>query len=204
MYLRSFERLRLRLCNAPSCLDHKQLANPQVLEFSAARRIRTLGKHGRHPRGYSSKPDYLHSAYLIQWLRSLCPVTKLTSANTEPIKTLHGTKRTRATAANVGRALSWTLLVVGAISLAYAAYVISDRAVYQQAEIHKFESPTASSNSGFVTQQVRRHTARVLIPQLLSFLRLAHVHAPVLRLPGVDGVLRHSQLPRHVLRPAVG
>src|SRR5208337_4581133 len=39
---------------------------------------------------------------------------------------------------------------------------------------------------------------RVLIPQLLRFLRLAHVHPAVLRLPGVDRVLRHSHFPRHV------
>ena len=33
--------------------------------------------------------------------------------------------------------------------------------------------------------------ARVLIAQLLGFLRLAHIHPPVLRLPRVDRVLRH-------------
>ena len=35
---------------------------------------------------------------------------------------------------------------------------------------------------------------------LLRLLRLAHVHTPVLRLPGVDRVLRHSHFSRYVLR----
>jgi len=32
----------------------------------------------------------------------------------------------------------------------------------------------------------------------LRFLRLAHIHAAILRLPGIDRVLRHSLLPRHI------
>src|SRR5581483_10613741 len=41
---------------------------------------------------------------------------------------------------------------------------------------------------------------RVLLPQLLGFLRLADIHSAVLRLPGVDRVLRHPHLARHILR----
>src|SRR5204862_7787848 len=39
----------------------------------------------------------------------------------------------------------------------------------------------------------------VLLAQLLHLLRLAHFHAAVLRLPGVDGVLGHALLARHIL-----
>ena len=38
----------------------------------------------------------------------------------------------------------------------------------------------------------------VLIFQLPQTLRLAHAHPAILRLPGVDGVLRHAQFPAHV------
>src|SRR5262249_62118446 len=51
-----------------------------------------------------------------------------------------------------------------------------------------------------VQTQVRHQLAqpRVLVPQLLRLLRLAHIHPAVLRFPGVDGVLRHTYFPRHV------
>src|SRR3974377_2418485 len=39
---------------------------------------------------------------------------------------------------------------------------------------------------------------RVLFAQLFRFLRLAHAHPAVLRLPGIDGVLRYAHLSRYV------
>src|SRR5581483_11272789 len=51
-----------------------------------------------------------------------------------------------------------------------------------------------------VQTQVRHQfpQPRVFIPQLLRFLRLAHVHPAVLRLPRVDRVLGHAYFPRHI------
>ncbi len=53
-----------------------------------------------------------------------------------------------------------------------------------------------------VQTQVRHQLPQpaVLIAQLLGFLRLAHVHPAVLRLPRVDRVLRHSHFSCHVFR----
>ena len=41
---------------------------------------------------------------------------------------------------------------------------------------------------------------KLLFTQPLGFLRLAHAHPSVLRLPGVDRVLRYSVLPPHIFR----
>ena len=43
--------------------------------------------------------------------------------------------------------------------------------------------------------------SRVLIAQLLGFLRLAHIHPAVLRLPGVDRVFRDAHFPCHIFLP---
>src|SRR5205823_9243676 len=54
----------------------------------------------------------------------------------------------------------------------------------------------------FLVQAQIRHQLpqpRVLVTQLLRFLRLAHIHPPVLRLPRVDRVLRYPHFPRHIL-----
>ena len=53
----------------------------------------------------------------------------------------------------------------------------------------------------FVQAQIGDQLAqpRVLIPQSFGLLRLAHVHAAVLRLPGVDRVCADAYLPRHIL-----
>ncbi len=54
----------------------------------------------------------------------------------------------------------------------------------------------------FVQRQVRHQPFQpgVLIPQLLQLLRLGHFQTAALLLPGVDGVLRHAHLPRHLVR----
>lgn len=48
-----------------------------------------------------------------------------------------------------------------------------------------------------VQTQVRHQLpqSRVLTPQLLSLLSLCHIHATVLRLPSINRMLRHSELP---------
>ena len=52
----------------------------------------------------------------------------------------------------------------------------------------------------FVQTQIRNQLSqlRVLVTQLLSFLRLAYVHSTVLRFPGVERVLGHPHFTRHV------
>src|SRR6185437_2150638 len=54
----------------------------------------------------------------------------------------------------------------------------------------------------FVQAQIHHQFLQlcVLIAQLLGFLRFVHIHAAVLRFPGVDRVLRHAHFPRHVFR----
>ena len=52
-----------------------------------------------------------------------------------------------------------------------------------------------------VQAQVRNQLLQpgVLIAQVLDLFGLAHIHAPVLRLPGIDRVLAHALLPRNIL-----
>ena len=77
----------------------------------------------------------------------------------------------------------------------------------QLRELHPSFSITHCSGSLSRLGSATLAQTRVLIPQLLRFLRLAHVHAAVLRLPGVDRVLRYSHFSRHVfglcVRPPV-
>src|ERR1700719_2716965 len=56
----------------------------------------------------------------------------------------------------------------------------------------------------FVQTQIHHQLleSRVLVAQLLCLLRLTHIHAAVLRFPGVDRMLRHARFTRHILCPA--
>jgi len=87
---------------------------------------------------------------------------------------------------------------------AYCCSICSTAAFIATSSIRFFGSATAALPC--VQSQIRHQLAkpRALIPQLLGFLRLAHVHPTVLRLPGIDGVLPHphSRATSSTFRPA--
>jgi len=64
--------------------------------------------------------------------------------------------------------------------------------------IRFFESPTSALHCPY-SDPHQLAKPRVLIPQLLGFLRFAHIHPATPPLPGIDGALRHSALSSNIL-----